>query len=217
MSKVGRISAFDSIRGIAAFIVVIHHCFLTRPVYSDFFFSGWKTPAAGFVSTIFLYTPARIVWAGYEAVTLFYVLSGFVLALPWLQGRAPEYSQFALRRMCRLYIPYVAAIAAAGLLNTVLFQHAYVSGASVWVNEDTWTHPVTLSVIFDHLAVIGHHYTIDGVTHTLIWEIRISLLFPLIILPIRRWGRTRSTPRLDVPPRNYGWCPAILRRYPRAG
>jgi peptidoglycan/LPS O-acetylase OafA/YrhL len=43
-------------------------------------------------------------------------------------------------------------------------------------------------VIFDHLALIGHHYTINGVTHTLIWEIRVSLIFPLIIVPIRRWG-----------------------------
>jgi peptidoglycan/LPS O-acetylase OafA/YrhL len=52
----------------------------------------------------------------------------------------------------------------------------------------TWTNPVTPLLILDHLAVIGHHPTIDGVTHTLIWEIRVSLLFPLIIVPIVRWG-----------------------------
>ena len=175
-------------RGIAAFIVVIHHCFLTRAVYSDFFFSQWKTPATGIVSWIFLYTPARLAWAGYEAVTLFYVLSGLVLALPWVEGRAPEYKKYALRRMCRLYIPYVAAIAAAGVLNVALLHHAYVTGASEWVNSMTWTRPVTPTVIFDHLAIIGHHATINGVTHTLIWEIRVSLLFPLIIVPIMRWG-----------------------------
>ena len=112
MNKIGRIEALDSVRGIAAFIVVIHHCFLMRPVYSDFFFSNWKTPATGLVSWIFLYTPARIVWAGYEAVTLFYVLSGLVLALPWVEGRPPDYKKFAIRRMCRLYIPYAVAIAA---------------------------------------------------------------------------------------------------------
>ena len=178
----------DSVRGIAAFIVVIHHCFLTRAVYSDFFFSHWKTHATGLVSWIFLYTPARIVWAGYEAVTLFYVLSGLVLALPWVEGKAPEYKKFAMRRMCRLYIPYMVGIAAAGVLNVVLFQHAYVSGASGWVNSMTWTNPVTPYVLFDHIALIGHHATINGVTHTLIWEIRVSLLFPLIIVPIYRWG-----------------------------
>ena len=188
MSKIGRIEALDSVRGIAAFIVVIHHCFLTRAVYSDFFFSHWKTHATGLVSWIFLYTPARIVWAGYEAVTLFYVLSGLVLALPWVEGKAPEYKKFAMRRMCRLYIPYMVGIAAAGVLNVVLFQHAYVSGASGWVNSMTWTNPVTPYVLFDHIALIGHHATINGVTHTLIWEIRVSLLFPLIIVPIYRWG-----------------------------
>jgi peptidoglycan/LPS O-acetylase OafA/YrhL len=188
LSKIGRIEALDSVRGIAAFIVVIHHCFLTRAVYSDFFFSHWKTHATGLVSWIFLYTPARIVWAGYEAVTLFYVLSGLVLALPWVEGKAPEYKKFAMRRMCRLYIPYMVGIAAAGVLNVALLQHAYVSGTSQWVNSMTWTNPVTPFVIFDHAALIGHHATINGVTHTLIWEIRVSLLFPLIIVPIYRWG-----------------------------
>jgi peptidoglycan/LPS O-acetylase OafA/YrhL len=188
LNKIGRIEALDSVRGIAAFIVVIHHCFITQAVYSNFFFTQWKTHATGLVSWIFLYTPARIVWAGYEAVTLFYVLSGLVLALPWVEGRAPDYKKFAIRRMCRLYIPYVVGIAAAGLLNVALLQHAYVSGASEWVNSMTWTNPVTPFVIFDHLAILGHHATINGVTHTLIWEIRVSLLFPLIIVPIMRWG-----------------------------
>jgi peptidoglycan/LPS O-acetylase OafA/YrhL len=188
LTKIGRIEALDSVRGIAAFIVVIHHCFLTQAVYSDFFFSQWKTHATSLVSWIFLYTPARLVWAGYEAVTLFYVLSGLVLALPWVEGRAPGYKKFAIRRMCRLYIPYAIGIAAAAVLNIALLQHAYVSGASQWVNSMTWTNPVTPFVMFDHLAIIGHHATINGVTHTLIWEIRVSLLFPLIIVPIMRWG-----------------------------
>ena len=131
---------------------------------------------------------ARLAWAGYEAVTLFYVLSGLVLALPWIEGRPLEYKKFAIRRMCRLYIPYAVGIALAAVLNVTLMQHAGVSGASKWVNEMTWTNPVTPFVLFDHFALIGHHATINGVTHTLIWEIRVSLLFPLIIVPICRWG-----------------------------
>jgi peptidoglycan/LPS O-acetylase OafA/YrhL len=188
LNKIGRIEALDSVRGIAALIVVIHHCFLVQPVYSDFFFSHWKTNASGVVSSIFLYSPARLVWAGYEAVTLFYLLSGLVLALPWIEGRPVEYKKFAIRRMCRLYIPYVVAIAFAALLNVTLMQHADVSGASKWVNEMTWTNRVNPFVLFDHFAAIGHHATINGVTHTLIWEIRVSLVFPLIIVPIARWG-----------------------------
>ncbi len=188
MNKIGRIEALDSVRGIAALIVVIHHCFLVQPVYSDFFFSHWKTNASGVVSSIFLYSPARLVWAGYEAVTLFFVLSGLVLALPWIEGRPVEYKKFAIRRMCRLYIPYAVAIAFAAVLNVTLMQHADVSGASKWVNEMTWTNRVNPLVLFDHFAAIGHHATINGVTHTLIWEIRVSLLFPLIIVPIARWG-----------------------------
>jgi peptidoglycan/LPS O-acetylase OafA/YrhL len=187
-NKPSRIETLDSVRGIAAFIVVIHHCFLTRPVFSDYFFSQWKIDQAGPIAGIFLHTPARIAWAGYEAVTLFYVLSGLVLALPWVQGRPPAYKDFAIKRLCRLYIPYVAIIVLAGLLNIAFRPHAFVPGASDWVNSRTWTQPVTPMVLFDHFAIIGHHYTINGVTHTLIWEIRESLIFPLLILPICRWG-----------------------------
>jgi peptidoglycan/LPS O-acetylase OafA/YrhL len=187
-NRIGRIEALDSVRGIAAFIVVIHHCFLTRPVFSDYFFTQWKTAATGPVSAFFMHTPARIVWSGYEAVTLFYVLSGLVLALPWVEGRALPYRGFAIKRFCRLYIPYVTIIVLAGLLNVLFRQHAFVAGASQWVNEMTWTQPVTPFLLIDHFALIGHHYTINGVTHTLIWEIRESLLFPLLIVPICRWG-----------------------------
>ncbi len=188
MTKIGRIEALDSVRGIAAVIVVIHHCFLVQPVYSNFFFSHYKTNAGGVISSIFLHSPLRIVWAGYEAVTLFYVLSGLVLALPWIEGRPVEYRTFAIRRMCRLYIPYAVAILFAAVLNLALMPHADVNGASTWVNEMTWTNRVNLFVLFDHFALIGHHATINGVTHTLIWEIRVSLVFPLIIVPIARWG-----------------------------
>ena len=37
MSKTGRIDVLDSVRGIAAFIVVIHHCFITRSVVQRLF------------------------------------------------------------------------------------------------------------------------------------------------------------------------------------
>ena len=77
----GRLEVLDSVRGLAAFVVVIHHCLLTIPSFSNYFFSGWRaTPSNGFEWLMFD-TPARLLWAGYEAVTLFYVLSGLVLAL----------------------------------------------------------------------------------------------------------------------------------------
>ena len=93
------VSSLDGLRGLAALVVVVHHCLLTQPAFSDFFFSKWTTQPRTAVQGALFETPARLVWAGYEAVILFYVLSGLVLALPWLEGRAPDYRAYLVTRV----------------------------------------------------------------------------------------------------------------------
>ncbi len=184
-----RLVVLDCIRGIAALVVVVHHCLLTQPAFSDFFFSNWRTEAGSTLEWVMFHTPLRIVWDGYEAVTLFYVLSGLVLALPWIEGRSPNYFSYGIKRICRIYLPYCAAVAAAAVLNTLLVSYAAVPGLSAWVNTMTWTHPVYPHVLLDHALMIGHYNSVNGVVHSLIWELRVSLLFPVLIVPIVRWRR----------------------------
>ncbi len=182
-----RLVVFDSLRGIASFIVVIHHCLLTQPAFSDFFFSIWQTPAYNPVQYLLFYTPVRIVWDGFEAVTFFYVLSGLVLMLPWAERRPPKYGAFCIKRICRIYLPYCAAIIFAAVPNILLSQRTEVAGASEWVRTMTWSNPVTPTVLIDHALMLGQYNTINGVIHSLIWEMRVSLLFPFLMLPIARW------------------------------
>lgn len=182
-----RLLVLDCIRGIAALVVVVHHCLLTQPAFSDFFFSNWRTEAGSSVEGVMFHTPLRIAWDGYEAVTLFYVLSGLVLALPWIEGRSPTYASYAIKRVCRIYLPYCAAIGVAAMLNSALNPYSTVPGLSEWVNDKTWTHPVYAHVLVDHALMIGHYNSVNGVVHSLIWEMRVSLLFPLLIVPIVRW------------------------------
>lgn len=68
-----RLVVFDSIRGVSAFLVVIDHCLLTQPAFSDYFFSNWKIETGTTTERLFFDTPLRLVWGGTEAVTLFYV------------------------------------------------------------------------------------------------------------------------------------------------
>lgn len=187
VERLPRLAVLDSLRGIAALIVVIHHCLLTQPAFSDFFFSIWKTESHGIIEFLLFRTPLRIVWCGYEAVTFFYVLSGFVLMLPWAEKRGPRYRAYATKRICRIYLPYCAAIAMAACLNAWLGAWADVPGASEWVRTMTWSHSVTITVLIDHLFMIGHYNTVDGAIHSLIYEMRVSLLFPLLAVPIARW------------------------------
>ena len=182
-----RLTVLDSVRGIAAMVVVVHHCLLTQPAFSDYFFSTWRTAATTWPQYLLFHTPLRIVWDGYEAVTLFYVLSGLVLMLPWVEGRPPGYLAYCIKRICRIYLPYCAAIAGAALLAVLLAGSANVPGASDWVNHMTWSNPVTPAMLVDHGLMIGHYNTLNGVIHSLIWEMRVSLLFPLLALPLVRW------------------------------
>ena len=183
----GRLLVLDSVRGVAAVIVVVHHCFLTQVGFSDFFFSTWRTDPHSTFEWLMFYTPLRLLWDGSEAVILFYVLSGLVLSLPWIEGRPPAYPAYVIKRVCRIYIPYCVAIAGAAVLNQVLQPYATAPGASEWLNAMTWSRPVTAISLLDHALMIGHHNSINGVIHTLIWEMRVSLLFPLMLVPIVRW------------------------------
>lgn len=64
-----RFDQIDSIRGLAALSVVISHLSLVIP--NVYIVQKLKN------------TPLHIFWAGHEAVILFFILSGFVLALPY--------------------------------------------------------------------------------------------------------------------------------------
>ena len=182
-----RLIVLDSIRGLAALIVVVHHCLLTQPAFSDFFFSTWQTAASGPLQYALFHTPLRIGWDGYEAVTFFYVLSGLVLTLPWAERHPPRYLAYSIKRVCRIYLPYLIAIAGAAVLNMLLISQAGVPGASDWVNSMTWSNPVTPWVVADHVLMIGHHNTVNGVIHSLIWEMRVSLILPFLLIPMARW------------------------------
>ena len=188
MREPDRIGALDSVRGVAALIVVVHHCLLTQPAFSDYFFSRWRTGHSSLTEWLMFETPLRLLWNGAEAVTLFYVLSGLVLSLPWFAGRPPRYRDYAIRRLCRLYLPYAAAVGLSAVLAVWLHPVAAVAGLSDWVNTMNWTKEVTPAVLIDHAVMLGHRNMLDGVVHTLIWEVRVSLLFPLLVLPIVWWG-----------------------------
>ncbi|MGO9435837.1 MAG: acyltransferase family protein [Terracidiphilus sp.] len=86
----------DSLRGIGASIVVFGH------------FAGLWSSSAWYSAVNS--SPLRALFAAHEAVVLFFVLSGFVLSIPLSGERPPSYRVFLLRRFCRIYLPFAAAI-----------------------------------------------------------------------------------------------------------
>jgi peptidoglycan/LPS O-acetylase OafA/YrhL len=127
----------------------------------------------------------HLLWAGHEAVLLFFVLSGFVLGLSAFR-RATPYPQFMLRRLARLYIPYVVVLLIAAALLTVAAGPGDGS-LSEWFNGQ-WRHPVAPQEVPSLLFMLGGDaaVNVDGVTWSLVHEIRFSLAFPLLMIVVRR-------------------------------
>lgn len=177
-----RFRSLDSLRGLAALAVVFHHCLLTLPAsaYSRGDFAWW-----------FVRTPLKLLVDGPGAVLLFFVLSGFVLAASIDAGQRHggagfHYGRFAAKRFLRIYPPFAAIIlASAGLY--FLVQPTPVEGLSGWFNHQSWAYPVTPQLIAGHLLMTDQHrdMSLMNVMWSLVHELRISMIFPLVFFSLR--------------------------------
>jgi peptidoglycan/LPS O-acetylase OafA/YrhL len=156
----------DSLRGLAALIVVLHHLRLL-----------WQSDAEPSSSTCraFLDLVAPF---GAEAVMMFFVLSGFVLSLPAVNGRPQTYPTFITRRIFRIYVPYLAALAFA--VAGAFWLHGGSFG-SEWFSG-SWPEPVNWHLVGQHILFLGNYDTdqFNPPIWSLVYEMRISLFFPLL-------------------------------------
>jgi peptidoglycan/LPS O-acetylase OafA/YrhL len=166
-SGVQRLSELDALRGLAALSVVLWH-----------FFCATYTQAAVW--------PIYWVSRGDGAVVLFFILSGFVLSLPFQRPSAPAYATFVIRRICRIYLPYLAGIGLSLLIITFVVV-AKVPGLSPWFNAACGV-PFDGRIALEHLFLIGniHSNSYNNPVWSLVQEMRVSLLFPLLFWLVHR-------------------------------
>src|ERR1700759_1595519 len=102
MAGKGRLHALDGLRGLAALGVVLLHVWL---------YTGANDPDKNLTTDL---------WMGElrVCVLLFFVLSGFLLAQPWVAGRPPKLGRYIVRRAARIAPAYWLALA-----GTVLLLH----------------------------------------------------------------------------------------------
>jgi peptidoglycan/LPS O-acetylase OafA/YrhL len=170
LRNTGRFAELDSLRGVAALSVVFLH-------FVDMFFPwariGSRTQLQRTVLNL-IYP----FYAGHEAVMLFFVLSGFVLALPYVSGRQQGYWAFVRRRIVRLYCPYLVALMLA--VGGVAIWHGHL-GLGDWADV-SWSRPVDPKLVLQHVLFVGNYDTeqYNVVFWTLVLEMRISLIFPFL-------------------------------------
>src|ERR1700678_91299 len=176
--KTGRIAPLDSLRGLAALVVVFHHCLVTFPP----FWEVYQHPVKPGLYRLLGNTPLHLLWDGPEFVLVFFTLSGFVLSLPYWGNKPLTYGQFVGRRIFRIYTAYFVAIVIGMILMTLL-SHGPLHGLSDWTQQ-FWNRPLDWKIIGDQIFLMasgGDNY-IDTPGWSLVVHIHASLLFPLLIL-----------------------------------
>ena len=94
----GRVVSLDGLRGLAALVVMVHHGLLTWPALA----AQYDGPNRGSGTWWLTFTPLHLIWAGTEAVVVFFVLSGIVLTRPFLLRRGGGWPAYYGRRLLRL-------------------------------------------------------------------------------------------------------------------
>jgi peptidoglycan/LPS O-acetylase OafA/YrhL len=173
------IPEMDGLRFVAIAMVVLYHLNGYLMAKTTFYEHGSVAPDS----------LCRAALVGFHGVELFFVISGFILALPFaahhLSG-APAVSlrKYYLRRVTRLEPPYFVTI-------------------FLLVALGIWIHPGAVSAILPHLAaslvylhnvIYGTPSTVIGVAWSLEIEVQFYLLVPLLTLvfAIRRTRLRRS-------------------------
>jgi peptidoglycan/LPS O-acetylase OafA/YrhL len=174
-----RFFQLDALRGLAAVTVVFAHVLHVLP-------KDHPEGIANLLATAAARTPLAIVFAGHEAVILFFVLSGFVLSLPYLEGRPLDYGSYLVRRVFRIYVPYLCSVGGAIAANA-LFYGGEIEALSHWFNR-VWAARISLSSICDHVLFLGcfPNAQFNPIYWSLVHEMRISVFFPFVALFLLR-------------------------------
>jgi peptidoglycan/LPS O-acetylase OafA/YrhL len=129
-------------------------------------------------------------WSGYEAVIFFFVLSGFVLAIPFLDAIKPtNYAVYLTKRIFRIYPPYAVAVCMAVLANICFYRGAGIPELSGWFNH-SWQGRIDWKLVTSHFFLIGsfENWRFNPVIWSLVIEMRISILFPAIIWLVQKYN-----------------------------
>jgi peptidoglycan/LPS O-acetylase OafA/YrhL len=173
-AEAGHIAAIDGVRGLAVLWVMVFHYVVVR--------DGRFTDP--FIAALDAIHPLNVIARnGYLGVDLFFVISGFLLAIPWftraqIAAPAPSLRAFYARRFWRIAPAYYVQLAILFLLVLPL-----IKGIAYW-RSDLYV------IAFNAVAHVGflHNTTpltsgslaINGALWTLAVEAQYYLLLPLI-------------------------------------
>jgi peptidoglycan/LPS O-acetylase OafA/YrhL len=168
-----RLRSLDGLRGLAALIVVIHHSLLVVPGLAAPYF-GQSTQSS--IQELLTYSPLHLLWAGTEAVFLFFVLSGIVLTR-MAAARDFSWASYFSSRILRLYAPTFAAVVLGFVIISLTAHNP--APESNWLQNRGGDYSAT-ALLLD-LSLISSTSGRISPLWTLQWEIIFSLALPLML------------------------------------
>jgi peptidoglycan/LPS O-acetylase OafA/YrhL len=168
------IPQIDGLRFVAIITVIAYHVRLI-----GLYHFGWPAdaPATDLVNWIFV--------AGHHGVALFFMVSGFILSLPFARqhltgGRAVSLRDYFTRRLTRIEPPYLIHLAVLFLLCALVYRrlpaHEQMYGDESWLHY-TVTH-IGASLFYVNGFVFGQHPYPNMVLWSLETEVQFYLLAP---------------------------------------
>ena len=180
-SPTTRLKYLDSIRGIAAMAVVISHM-------------GYYTDNLSFIPNWVWSTPAVIFTMGWQSVSVFFVLSGFVLSHRIFNAKGSDFVlskdlvPFLANRTARICIPFVAVLGLSFLGYAVTKNYHFSEFVTVpdqlpWMRS-RWGYELGILDVVRQtfLPVPGGGNRLIPQDWSLTVEYNVSLLFPFFIV-----------------------------------
>ena len=128
-----------------------------------------------------------MIWGGNEAVLVFYIIGGFVLARPYLNGRKLDFKPFIIKRWIRLMLPYVLVIAVTVILIMLFgtWKHDTIDLSGSF-NVKWKRVPNALEML---LYFLGYDYNLNilsGAFWSMVQEWRLSFILPFLAVALHR-------------------------------
>jgi peptidoglycan/LPS O-acetylase OafA/YrhL len=179
-TEVGNVPAIEGLRGVAVLWVMVFHYVVVRDGKFD----------DAFIAFVKDWTPLEVfVRNGYLGVDLFFLITGFLLTLPWFRHAdagipAPDWRSFYARRARRILPAYYVQLVFLFFVALPLL-HPWI-----WVQST----PFVVGNLGAHFTFL--HYTnpltsssmtVNGALWTLAIEVQYYLLLPFIAPLFVRW------------------------------
>jgi len=173
-AEVGHLDAIEALRGVAVLWVVLFHHLLVRSREAADPWNAWITSA---------WPLDALARNGYLGVDLFFLITGFLLVLPWarhaMEGRpAPRARDFYVRRIWRIVPAYYVQLVILFTIVLPLVQGIDFVGA----NTDLIVLNAAAHAVFLHYTtpLTSGSLAVNGALWTLTLEAEYYLLLPLL-------------------------------------